>query len=766
MSNVNISLSANTAQYVQRLKDAKTQTDRNLILMEKRIDQFAKDVNNNFTSVDGAINSMMSGLSKIKGGGYIAAVLALSVALVSAASGIHQLSKNALEAEKNLKKAAERSKMSVEEFRTLSMVTNTVGVDMEKMSDISKDVFDKLGDYVTAGSGGFKDFFDVVGTGTKLTAEELQNMSSDEVLGAVVSEMERVGATGSQMTFVLESIASDASDLLPLLKNNAKAMVEMRTRMSEIAHTGLIDPDVVVEMQVLDANWNAMWANMGTVAANKMDGMYTMLNSLIGKLNEFLVAADLDDAAKEISKNTGLALNGGKDRKGDKNYTAYKANTGLGLMQQEQEVLRLQRSIDLLAETGNPFSQDSTRNTIKHLEAELAVYEKSIEEKKKLDVKAKDDEEKLRLQTISRTKQAEAAGYASDSAIGDLDKAKAIEAARLIEIAQLETTEDIKAKLIAKAQHDREAAELAHYTKLAQIQLDAATTEQERIQAQTVLSHAQLTERQHNEQLSAEAVAGIKLNAERATFEALQNLRIEQAVTDYDRVAVEREVAQEMLQYDYENKLISHAEYIARKNEMDLQANEANAQMNSLVIQGAQDVFTQLENISKEGSAAQKIMFAANKALAIANAAIMMESNAINAKAAVANAAALTPDASAPARAELAATMSRVSDSIRIGMMVGTTLGQFHSGSDEVDQTGSYILKKGERVVQETANKDLTSFLSSNGSSKGQVKVDAPLNIQGDTTISEAKLMSMMATQRSQIAKLVKLAQRESPSLR
>ncbi|EJG0782050.1 hypothetical protein C2F72_RS01380 [Vibrio parahaemolyticus] len=766
MSHVNISLSVNTVNYVQRLKDAKTQTDRNLILMEKRIDQFAKDVNNNFTSVDGAINTMLTGLSKLRGGGYVAAILALSVALVSTASGVHQLSKAALENEKALKKASERAKMSVDEFRTLSMVTNTVGIDMDKMSDISKDVFDKLGDYVTAGSGGFKDFFDVVGTGSKVTAEELQNLSSDEVLAKVVSEMERVGATGAQMTFVLESIANDASDLLPLLKNNAKAMEEMRSRMDAIAHTGMIDPDVVLEMQVLDENWNTMWTNMGTVAANKMEGVYTMLNSLIGRMNEYLVSVDLDKAAEKIQHANRRAMNGLGGGE------LYKAKTDSNLMEQEQEVLRVKRAIEMINEViersramaGDSYNDENERKQIKHLEEQLALYEVSIKKQKELD-KSKLESEKQALKLKqSRTKQLESAGYASDAAIGDIDKAKAIEAARLIEIAQMETTEDIKAKLIAKAHHDREAAELAHYTKLAQIQLDAANTEQERIHAQNVLSNAQLAERQHNEQLSAEAIAGIKLNNERAMFEELQNLRIEQAVTDSERVAVEREVAQEMLQYDYENKLISHSEYLARKNEMDLQANEANARMNSLVIQGAQDVFSQLENISKEGSSAQKIMFAANKALAIANAAIMMESNAVNAKNAVLTAG--VGDPTAPARAEMAATMSRISDSIRIGMMVGTTIGQFHSGTDEVDQTGSYILQSGERVIQRAANKDLTEYLNSNKSGSGQVKVDAPLIIEGDTTISESKLTAMMAKQRSEIAKLVKVAQRENPSLR
>ena len=85
-------------------------------------------------------------------------------------------------------------------------------------------------------------------------------------------------------------------------------------------------------------------------------------------------------------------------------------------------------------------------------------------------------------------------------------------------------------------------------------------------------------------------------------------------------------------------------------------------------------------------------------------------------------------------------------------------LWEFHNGG-EVDQTGSYILKQGERVVAPDTNKDLKNFLADSKKS-GEIKIDAPLIIEGDTDVDPQKFQAMLIQHRDT------LAQRENPSLR
>lgn len=61
--------------------------------------------------------------------------------------------------------------------------------------------------------------------------------------------------------------------------------------------------------------------------------------------------------------------------------------------------------------------------------------------------------------------------------------------------------------------------------------------------------------------------------------------------------------------------------------------------------------------------------------------------------------------------------------------------GQFHSGSDNVASEGSYLLQKGERVVQSKANKKLTQFLDKDSdATSGNIDIEVPMNVAGNVT--------------------------------
>ena len=117
---------------------------------------------------------------------------------------------------------AQAAGLSVEEFRKMSFIMGTVGLDGEKFGDIMKDTQERIGDFLATGGGPFQDFADVMGyTKDEATAlaAEFETMSGQEVLQAMVTRMEEAGKSTQQMSFALEGMASDTTRLIPLLKD-------------------------------------------------------------------------------------------------------------------------------------------------------------------------------------------------------------------------------------------------------------------------------------------------------------------------------------------------------------------------------------------------------------------------------------------------------------------------------------------------------------------------------------------------------------------
>ena len=89
-----------------------------------------------------------------------------------------------------------------------------------------------------AGSGGgFVDFIDVMkitnAEGREL-AKTFQTMSGTDVLQEMVLRMEQAGISSNQMSFALEGLASDATDLIPLLSNNSEELNKLKTNFEEV----------------------------------------------------------------------------------------------------------------------------------------------------------------------------------------------------------------------------------------------------------------------------------------------------------------------------------------------------------------------------------------------------------------------------------------------------------------------------------------------------------------------------------------------------
>ncbi|HFL2188689.1 TPA: phage tail tape measure C-terminal domain-containing protein [Pseudomonas putida] len=149
------------------------------------------------------------------GAGIATAVTAFTTMMVSAVNSASEIS--------NLAAVAN---VSVTDFQKMAVGAKTVGIEQDKLADILKDVNDKVGDFLNTGGGGMADFFEQIAPKVGVTAEQFRNLSGSQALGLYVSSLEKAKVSQSEMTFYLEAIASDATALLPLLRNNSQGFKE------------------------------------------------------------------------------------------------------------------------------------------------------------------------------------------------------------------------------------------------------------------------------------------------------------------------------------------------------------------------------------------------------------------------------------------------------------------------------------------------------------------------------------------------------------
>lgn len=101
---------------------------------------------------------------------------------------------------------------------------------------------------------------------------------------------------------------------------------------------------------------------------------------------------------------------------------------------------------------------------------------------------------------------------------------------------------------------------------------------------------------------------------------------------------------------------------------------------------------------------------------------------------------------SIPAMGGIAATVGLSSSLALAGMA--------HDGIDEVPREGTWLLDKGERVVDSRTNKDLKDYLSNgSGQSERKIEISAPITLGGD--VSDEKILRTIERNPKRIARII-----------
>lgn len=141
------------------------------------------------------------------------------VAIGSAAAAAAGIVVSTTKAASELRIQAGLAAAGSQEFQRYAIAADTVGISQEKLSDQLKDFNEKLGEFQRSGGGGMKDFFEQIAPKIGVTAEAFRDLSGPQALQLYYDSLEKAGLSQQEMSFYLESMASDTTALIPLLKD-------------------------------------------------------------------------------------------------------------------------------------------------------------------------------------------------------------------------------------------------------------------------------------------------------------------------------------------------------------------------------------------------------------------------------------------------------------------------------------------------------------------------------------------------------------------
>lgn len=746
-------------------------------------------------------------------------------------AGVLAMASEYANAARELQTFASISNTTTQEFQKMAVGAETMGISSEKLSDQLKDFNEKLGEFITIGSGGAVDFFEQIAIKTEGSAEgarklalEMQNLSGPQALQLYVDKLEEAGVTQQQMSFYLESMASDTTNLIPLLKDGGKGFeywADAAERAGVIMDEHAIEKanELRVQMDLLNLQVqgvkNQFIQGLMPALVSVGDGLSdaTMETNLMADAGETLgevfkgvaavgmgvyavvkmlsnAIAGLAFDAVTAKNNVDLAAQGGSwaDKlPGVKlgkalitgSILAKAPNSGVAMAAQDNA-----KVADDVANSINRIYSDavnqSTAAMAKIQNSQTGVTKGSDEWIKKQNQAAK----ATNAATDALKKQQEQARASiSYDYLDDFAKFAEDHKRQIAEIqnanfgpqesvylakakARYEFEEEMYLRQITEEINDfkwSEEQKLNYFYETQRIIVNEsgkyndeikelklkALDEQYALELQKARFHAQNVQQAMRDSIKGlssgvdEIFAQATMSPQDYAKWSLENDRSNaQASLKNQRVAVEQGIltsnAYSTDDERYAALLEAHQKYrdamaaidvdynMQAKELAEMQRDDQLSMYGSLLSQAGTvwgSMTQMVKDAAGEGSAAYKAMFLAQQAIAIGQAIINTELGAT---------AALKVDPTG-----FMSMMTRGIGYASVGLIAAQTIqGMAHDGIDNIPKEGTWLLDKGERVVDSRTNADLKDYLAKGGGSGGDVNITVHVTDSGVSTQS------------------------------
>lgn len=723
-----------------------------------------------------------------------------------------------------LERMAFKANATTQEFQKMATGAAAFGIEGEQLADIMKDFNEKLGELTSVGGGGGIDFFEKIAVKTEGSADaakklilEMQKLSGPQALQMYVDKLQEAGVTQQQMSFYLESMGSDLTNLIPLLVNGGEGfklygdlaeragiIMSDSTRESAIM---LKDQIFMLDLQLQGAKNQLMQAvipafvdiasaffdgseegvQFTSVAEGIADSLRFIAKVAIGAataiqvVGKFLggVAATasailtgnindtqaIEDAMLEDLNATVLAA-GDKLSRLDSGVASSQAKQLRALRQTRVEAKGVAGGMDELVEKQNKAAKSSEKHT-KGLQSQNKAYEEGkrllyeyATEFQKIDYDLVDELDRIQessLKDAPKTRMLAEAKKISEARKqvalleyeADLDSWSWTEEKKLEKTLELEKQKVLATKGMSDGEKKErlKSLEEIHKNQMAWLQLEQAErlsnaqeifrTDLQNMEARYEIERAKISK---DLSISPED-REVYINASYRSQDRENDSSNRTAWTDYQsaiNIDTSAEGAQakrnEALQAAFEWQLITQEEYQAKllASEQQYQADRA-----SLAFSSGESIagsFSEMfKTIGGEQSAAYKAMFAIEKGFAIAQSIMAIQTG-------IANAMSLPFPANLGAAATVAMETANIVSTIQSISLTGMA----HDGIANVPEEGTWLLSKGERVLNPQDNKALTNMIN-NGGGGGDVSIqvnvtDSGVNTSGGNTQNQKQL--------------------------
>lgn len=648
-------MSAQVADFNIRFNTETAQFNKDVEFAKKMLRGYAKEANDaeySTSKLSKGLDVASEGFQFLKKNS-VQTVGVVSAGMGSLTAAATILIKQTAEQAREIERMSNVAQISSERIQALGYASEQYNISGDKMADILKDTNDKLGDFVANGGGEFKDFFDNVAPKVGLTAQELSKLSSPEVLVAVKKAMDEANVPMKAQITYLESIADEASALMPLLENNGKQLYELTEKYRDL-NVAMSDYDIT-KFKEMDQKLNEVGMKLQRSFANAVLGASDQIDWFTDKLT---TATDywgslFDSWSDSPRTENGLVKRLSELRSEVKDLTAERQQ-----LTAELDKYSNVNQADL--PSINPFGK--SKNELFNLNSQYSLVTKKLEESSTELDKLQRKYNTVRF-GMNYSDQPEIRTSSNSFGSGDDEETQKLQKSGATRLAALDK----------QYANEREKLSLAHDERLADID-------------KMVLSETELKRRGFD---SIEALRNEYRERENDFY-----IQQQEEYTAKQDEAIQRELESFSRKEDEKTRKAQEAAKARADTEKRVEA-----QVLQMKYQVAAQGLGLIAETAKEGSLIQKAAFAAQKLMA---AYTVIQQGEVAAMAALAP----PPIGLGPIAGVGQAATIRGLAGVSAGIIMGQALaGMAHSGMSSIPEEGTWLLNKGERVyTNESAN--------------------------------------------------------------
>lgn len=192
------------------------------------------------------------------------------------------------------------------EFQRFAAGAKSAGMDMEKFASVTKDTQDKIGDFLQTGGGELKDFFEKIAPKIGVTANQFRDLSGPQSLQLFYNSLQKANLSQKETVFWMESIADDATALVPLLANNGAEFDRLADRADK--YGAILSDSVLSASKEFKAQTDELSLSMDGAQNIIASAVMPVLSELVRGMLETGNSTDVADAAAAAIRTTLEAL--------------------------------------------------------------------------------------------------------------------------------------------------------------------------------------------------------------------------------------------------------------------------------------------------------------------------------------------------------------------------------------------------------------------------------------------------------------------------